>query len=172
MNELSNAKNNNSKIPRVLLITGIISILGTLPTILAGIQAAIKGRPQEEEVVRTKLELAKSLEEIQKYKLDYLEDLIRNLQIMMDAMFDNFVAYNLVSAAVAAVGLTGVVFMLLRKELGFHLYIIYSLLYVGQSYIFVPPSNVPLIFVILNFLFSGLFIFLYSLSLKWLRKIN
>lgn len=172
MNEFENIENKRNKIPRVLLITGILSILGTLPTIMAGIQAALSGKPSEEEIIKTKLDLAKSLEEVQKYKFDYLEDLIRNLQLMMEAMFNNFVVYNLVAASVAAIGLAGVVFMFLRRELGFHLYIIYSLLYVGQSYLFVPPSNVPILFVIVNFLFSGLFIFLYSLSLKWLKKID
>lgn len=170
MNEIN--KPQKSRIPQLLLVTGIISILGTGSTILSSLMSMIVGQPSQEEITESKLELARSLEQIEKNDVQFLEELIRNLQIMLDSMYSNFFLYTFVAALVAGVGLAGVIFMFKRKELGFHLYIIYSLFYVAQSYLFVSPTNVPLILVITNLGISGIFIYIYSRSLNWFRSLD
>ena len=161
-----------SRIPKSLLITGIISILGTGSSVLSSLLSIIVGKPSEEEIMESKLELAKSLEEVQKNNIQFLEDLIKNLQIMLDAMYQNFFFYTLVAALVAGLGLMGIILMFKRRELGFHFYIIYSLLYVAQSYLFVSPVHVPLILVVTNLFVSGIFVYIYSRSLNWFRKLD
>jgi hypothetical protein len=170
MNEVN--KPQKSRIPQLLLVTGIISMLGTGSTILSSLVSMVVGKPSQEEITESKLELAKSLEQVEKNDVQFLEELIRNLQVMLDAMYQNFFLYTLVAALVAGVGLAGVILMFKRKELGFHLYIIYSLLYVAQSYLFVSPSNVPLVLVITNLSISGIFIFIYSRNLNWFRGLD
>jgi hypothetical protein len=164
-----NKLNKRVKIPISLLITGIISIIGTSSAILSSIQSLVMGKPSQSEINETKIEIAKSLEEVQKNKIEFLERLLRNLQIMIDAMYENFILYSLVAGIVATIGLIGIILMFRRKELGFHLYIIYCLVYVSQNYLFVSPANVPVILVIGNLLISGLFIFIYSRSINWFR---
>jgi hypothetical protein len=161
-----------SRIPQLLLVTGIISLLGTGSTVLSSLMSIVLGKPSPEEITESKLELAKSLEQVEKNDVQFLEELIRNLQIMLDAMYQNFFLYTFVAALVAGVGLAGIIFMFKRKELGFHLYIIYSLLYVAQSYLFVSPANVPLVLVITNLGISGIFIYIYSRSLNWFRSLD
>ncbi len=170
MNELN--KPQKSRIPQLLLVTGIISLLGTGSTVLSSLISMVVGKPSQEEITESKLELAKSLEQVEKNDVQFLEELIRNLQIMLDAMYQNFFLYTFVASLVAGFGLAGVILMFKRKELGFHLYIIYSLLYVAQSYLFVSPANVPLILVITNLSISGIFIFIYSRNLNWFRGID
>lgn len=170
MNELN--KPQKSRIPQLLLVTGIISILGTGSTILSSLMSMVVGKPSQEEITESKLELAKSLEQVEKNDVQFLEELIRNLQIMLDAMYQNFFLYTFVAALVAGFGLAGIILMFKRKELGFHLYIIYSLLYVAQSYLFVSPVNVPLVLVVTNLSISGIFIYIYSRSLNWFRGID
>jgi hypothetical protein len=170
MNEFKQPQ--KSRIPQLLLVTGIISLLGTGSTILSSLMSIILGKPSQEEITESKLELAKSLEQVEKNDVQFLEELIRNLQIMLDAMYQNFFLYTFVAALVAGVGLSGIIFMFKRKELGFHLYIIYSLLYVAQSYLFVSPANVPLVLVITNLGISGIFIYIYSRSLNWFRSLD
>lgn len=170
MNEVN--KPQKSRIPQLLLVTGIISLLGTGSTILSSLMSMVVGKPSQEEITESKLELARSLEQVEKNDVQFLEELIRNLQIMLDAMYSNFFLYTFVAALVAGVGLAGVIFMFKRKELGFHLYIIYSLLYVAQSYLFVSPANVPLILVITNLSISGIFVYIYSRSLNWFRSLD
>jgi hypothetical protein len=170
MNEFKQPQ--KSRIPQLLLVTGIISLLGTGSTILSSLMSIILGKPSQEEITESKLELAKSLEQVEKNDVQFLEELIRNLQIMLDAMYQNFFLYTFVAALVAGVGLAGIIFMFKRKELGFHLYIIYSLLYVAQSYLFVSPANVPLVLVLTNLGISGIFIYIYSRSLNWFRNVE
>ena len=170
MNEFKQPQ--KSKIPQLLLITGIISLLGTGSTVLSSLMSIVLGKPSQEEITESKLELAKSLEQVEKNDVQFLEELIRNLQIMLDAMYQNFFLYTFVAALVAGIGLAGIIFMFKRKELGFHLYIIYSLLYVAQSYLFVSPANVPLVLVITNLGISGIFIYIYSRSLNWFRSLD
>lgn len=170
MNEFKQPQ--KSRIPQLLLVTGIISLLGTGSTILSSLMSIILGKPSQEEITESKLDLAKSLEQVEKNDVQFLEELIRNLQIMLDAMYQNFFLYTFVAALVAGVGLSGIIFMFKRKELGFHLYIIYSLLYVAQSYLFVSPANVPLVLVITNLGISGIFIYIYSRSLNWFRSLD
>ena len=170
MNEFKQPQ--KSRIPQLLLVTGIISLLGTGSTILSSLMSIILGKPSQEEITESKLELARSLEQVEKNDVQFLEELIRNLQIMLDAMYQNFFLYTFVAALVAGVGLAGIIFMFKRKELGFHLYIIYSLLYVAQSYLFVSPANVPLVLVLTNLGISGIFIYIYSRSLNWFRNVE
>jgi hypothetical protein len=170
MNEFKQPQ--KSRIPQLLLVTGIISLLGTGSTILSSLMSIILGKPSPEEITESKLELARSLEQVEKNDVQFLEELIRNLQIMLDAMYQNFFLYTFVAALVAGVGLAGIIFMFKRKELGFHLYIIYSLLYVAQSYLFVSPANVPLVLVLTNLGISGIFIYIYSRSLNWFRNVE
>ncbi len=170
MNEFKQPQ--KSRIPQLLLVTGIISLLGTGSTILSSLMSIILGKPSPEEITESKLELARSLEQVEKNDVQFLEELIRNLQIMLDAMYQNFFLYTFVAALVAGVGLAGIIFMFMRKELGFHLYIIYSLLYVAQSYLFVSPANVPLVLVLTNLGISGIFIYIYSRSLNWFRNVE
>jgi hypothetical protein len=170
MNEFKQPQ--KSRIPQLLLVTGIISLLGTGSTILSSLMSIILGKPSPEEITESKLELARSLEQVEKNDVQFLEELIRNLQIMLDAMYQNFFLYTFVAALVAGVGLVGIIVMFKRKELGFHLYIIYSLLYVAQSYLFVSPANVPLVLVLTNLGISGIFIYIYSRSLNWFRNVE
>ena len=170
MNEFKQPQ--KSRIPQLLLVTGIISLLGTGSTILSSLMSIILGKPSQEEITESKLELARSLEQVEKNDVQFLEELIRNLQIMLDAMYQNYFLYTFVAALVAGVGLVGIIVMFKRKELGFHLYIIYSLLYVAQSYLFVSPANVPLVLVLTNLGISGIFIYIYSRSLNWFRNVE
>ncbi|MFY7667974.1 MAG: hypothetical protein ACOVQG_04475 [Crocinitomicaceae bacterium] len=172
VNLMNTESQRKQKIPQLLLVTGIISLLGTGSTILSSLMSIILGKPSQEEITESKLELARSLEQVEKNDVQFLEELIRNLQIMLDAMYQNFFLYTFVAALVAGAGLAGIIFMFKRKELGFHLYIIYSLLYVAQSYLFVSPANVPLVLVLTNLGVSGIFIYIYSRSLNWFRNVE
>ena len=66
-------------------------------------------------------------------------------------------------------GLFGVIFMMRRRKLGFHMYIVYSLLAIGGMLLYVSAENIHISLPIVNVIFSGLFIFLYSRTLHWMR---
>lgn len=168
----SSQEKQKTRIPQSLLIAGILTILGTGTTIVSSLISLLLGKPSEEEIMNSKLKLARPLEDAQKNNIQFLEEMIKNMQIMLDAMYENFFLYTLIASAIALVGLAGVILMFLRREIGFHLYIIYSFLYVVQNYIFVSPQTVPLVLIISYIFVSGIFIYIYSRSLNWFRYLN
>ncbi len=97
-------------------------------------------------------------------------DLLQKIEGITDAMYANFLMYNLLASFVAATGILAALMMFKRMKLGFHCYIIYSFLSILSVYAFVAPSNVPTILIVANTIFAGLFVFMYSRNLKWLTK--
>ena len=158
------------KTPKFLLVLLILTLLNTGLAILGGISGLIMGKPSEKEILASKVEIAKSIVELKKANLEYLVDLLQKIEGITDAMYANFVLYNLLATLVAAAGILGAVMMYKRMKLGFHCYIIYSFLSILQVYAFVSPSNVPPLLIVMNTLLAGLFVFMYSRNLKWLTK--
>ena len=130
----------------------------------------ISGPPSKEAIKASNVELAKSIEQLEKVNLEYWADVIKRIQLMTEAMYANFTAYNAVSVIVAMAGVAAAALMLKGKKLGFHVYIGYSFLYVLQGYLFVSAAVIPSFIVIINLLIAGLFVLLYSRNLSWLNK--
>jgi hypothetical protein len=68
-----------------------------------------------------------------------------------------------------ALGFGGVLFMYQKKKMGIHLYISYSLLAVVNPYFFLSASDIPTASVIFSAVLSGIFIFMYSRHLSWMK---
>ena len=114
--------------------------------------------------------MARSIVELRKLKMDDFVDVFTKMEAINDAMYANFMMFNLLEIFIALIGATSAFMMLFRMKLGFHAYIIYSFLSILSVYAFVAPVNVPSILILTNAIFAGLFVFLYSRNLKWLTK--
>jgi hypothetical protein len=108
--------------------------------------------------------------ELKKLGMDSFVSLLERLQAMTEALQPYFFQSNLVNLLVCACGTTAAWFMYRRNQLGFHLYIIYNLASVGSIYLFVSPSLIPSIIVIVNSLLSVVFVLLYARYLPWLKN--
>ena len=168
-NQLENNQEEEKR-PTFLLVLCILTFVNTGFTILGGISSIISGPPSKEEIKAANVELAKSIEQLEKVSLDYWVDVIKRIQLMTEAMYANFVAYNAVSILVAIAGVAAAFLMLKGKKLGFHVYICYSFLYVLQGYLFVSAAVIPSFIIIINLLIAGVFVLLYSRNLNWLNK--
>jgi hypothetical protein len=82
----------------------------------------------------------------------------------------NFYLNSLITTVVYALGLVGVIFMWKQRKLGFHLYVIYSLLAMTAVYVIVPISLVLQAEIIQSAIFSAIWIGLYAINLKHLNK--
>jgi hypothetical protein len=109
------------------------------------------------------------LAQSEKVDMSYWSDILTKLEIMTNNMYANFIAYNALILLVSLFALTAVYLMFTGRKIGFHLYIAYCFLYVMQSYFFTAPNDVPTFVIILNILYGGLWVFLYSRSLKWMK---
>ena len=168
-NQLENNQEEEKR-PTFLLVLCILTFVNTGFTILGGISGIISGPPSKEAIKESNVQLAKSIEQLEKVNLDYWVDVIKRIQLMTEAMYANFTAYNAVSVLVAMVGIAAAALMLKGKKLGFHVYIGYSFLYVLQGYLFVSAAVIPSFIIIVNLLIAGLFVLLYSRNLSWLNK--
>ena len=168
-NQLENNQEEEKR-PTFLLVLCILTFVNTGFTILGGISGMISGPPSKEEIKANNVDLANSIEQLEKVNLEYWADVIKRIQLMTEAFYANFVAYNAVAVFVAMAGVAAAALMLKGKKLGFHVYIGYSFMFVLQSYLFVSASVIPSFIVILNLIIAGLFVLLYSRNLSWLNK--
>ena len=173
MNETEIAFENDKQptsAPIFLIVLVILTLLNTGLALLGGVFSLVVGKPSEKEILESKVQMAKSIVEFKKVNLEYFVDVFTKLEAINDAMYANFIMFNLLAVFIAGIGAASAFMMLKRMKLGFHAYIVYSFLSILSVYAFVAPVNVPSIFILINTIFAGLFVFLYSRNLKWLTK--
>jgi hypothetical protein len=159
-----------TKPPTFLIILVILTLLNTGLAFLGGVYSLVVGKPSEKEILESKVQMAKPIIELRKLEMDYFVDVFTKLEAINDAMYANFMMFNLLGIFIALIGAASALMMLFRMKLGFHAYIVYSFLSILSVYAFVAPVNVPSILILINTIFAGLFLFLYSRNLKWLTK--
>jgi len=82
---------------------------------------------------------------------------------------NNHFAYHGMTVFFVGLGIIGAAIMLKRMKLGFHFYVIYSLVVTAIPYLFVTSDAIPLAGTIFNLFISALFVFMYSRNLHWLK---
>lgn len=158
------------KRPTFLKVLCILSFVSIGVSGIATLFSTISGPVSDEEMLETRAKLYESSEEMRSSGMTDLANLFEQMQRMNESLNDHFYAVALVSILVIAIGFVGVFFMWQGRKLGFHLYILYSLMSIGNIYLFVEPVDIPNFVVIWNLLISGIFILLYSRNLVWMNK--
>jgi hypothetical protein len=163
--------NQNQKEPRPSFLTTlcVLSFISTGLTILSSIFGLLGGPMNEEELLKQKVELTKSADELRSLDAESFAVMIEKLQRMMESINEHFYASTFLSVIVAGLGLFGVLQMWSGKKMGFQIYMAYSLITIVQTYLFVAPADIPLFVIVWNVLIAALFIFLYSRNVKWLE---
>ncbi len=159
-----------TKVPIFLIVLVILTLLNTGLAFLGGVFSLVVGKPSEKEILAAKVSMAKPIIELRKLEMDYFVDVFTKLEAINDAMYANFIMFNMLGVFIALIGAASAFMMLKRMKLGFHAYIVYSFLSILSVYAFVAPVNVPSILILTNAILAGLFVFLYSRNLKWLTK--
>jgi hypothetical protein len=158
------------KRPVVLLVAAILSFISIGFTTLVIVFNLIGGPMNEDEILETRVSTAKSKTEMRNAGgSTYFINLFDQIQAMIEETNDNFYLSNSLNFMVNTLGFFGVFFMLKRRKFGFHLYIVYSLLALSVLYLYISPQNIPTISLVFGLIFSGLFVFLYSRALRWLK---
>jgi hypothetical protein len=157
------------KRPQFLTVLCILTFISTGMDILSGFPKLFGGPMSAEQMEDQKLELAKSIDQLRELNMESMAVMIEKLERMLDGLNAQFYASTSVALVVLMAGLSAAILMWMGRKIGFHVYIAYSLISAMQVYLFVTPSDIPSIVVILNLLVSGLFIFMYSRNLKWLH---
>ena len=167
-NQIDNFQGQEER-PSFLKVLCILSWISTGIALISGFFNLVTGPFSEEKMLEQRVDMMKSIDELKTLEMNGMAELFEKIQSMTESMNAQFYYVQTVSLIVVAIGVFGVFKMWNRSKLGFHLYIIYSLLSVLTVYLFVAPVNVPSIVVIFNLIISGIFIFMYSRNLKWMK---
>lgn len=167
--ELSNISENEPR-PGFLTVISVLSFISIGLNILFGIIAIFSGPQSKEEILDGKVEMTKSISELKKIGMDSMVEMMEKLNRMTVEVNDSFYLAGILGLLIAFLGLFGVYRMWNGIKVGFHMYIIYSLVSVVSLYLYVSPSNIPSAVIVFNLLISGLFIFMYSRNLHWMKK--
>jgi len=166
--EISNVEEVKKR-PEFLKVICILSFITIGSNLIFGFIGFLSGPQSDEELLDGKVELAKSIGELKKAGMDSMIEIMEQLNRMTVEINDSFYLASILGLIVASIGLFGVLKMWKGMKLGFHMYIIYSLISVVSIYLYVSPANIPSFIIVFNLLISGLFIFMYSRNLHWMK---
>ena len=116
-----------------------------------------------------RVELTKATSQLEDAGMDGFAGMMDQLMAMTAEIQESFYLAMIVSLVTYLIGLFGALKMFQGQKIGFHLYIIYSLLAVGGVYLYISPQNIPSISIIFGLILSGIFVFMYSRNLSWLK---
>lgn len=155
--------------PSMLLVLSILSFISIGASILLTIIGLAAGPMNEDEMKAQRVEMAKSKTQMRQAGMHQMVGFFDKMEGMVEETNDSFYLSKGVMLVTDFLGLFGVIFMLRRRKFGFHMYIVYSLLALGGMLLYVSPQNIPIALPIFNVIFAGLFIFLYSRTLHWMK---
>jgi hypothetical protein len=158
------------KRPVILLVAAILSFISIGVTTVAILFNLIGGPLNEDELQENRVNMARSKTQMREAGgSSYFIKFFDQIEGMTEETNNSFYLANGLNLLVNTCGFAGVFMMMRRRRLGFHLYIVYSLLAVGVMYLYVSPQNIPTISLVFGLFFSGIFVFMYSRALKWMR---
>ncbi len=168
-NEIKEEIQNPNKRPQILTVLTILTFVYTGISFVSSLFSLLKGPMTEDQMIEQKVQMLKSIKPMKEQGMDYVVQLLEQVDNMTASINANFYAVSLIALLVIVLGFFAALLVWKGRKLGFHLYIIYSLLSIIQLYFFVDAQYIPSIVVIINMIISGVFVLLYSKGLKWLN---
>lgn len=156
--------------PTFLRVLSILTFIYIGFALLGVIVNLVSGPLPEEQVDAILQQYEMLIQQVNDLGSVYWEDQLRKTSNMIRYTNANHYLNVLVLIIGYIVGILGVIWMLQKRKLGFHLYIIYNLIILLSVYLSVPIGEVPSIVIISNAVIAGLFIFLYTRNLKWMDQ--
>lgn len=154
--------------PVFLTVLCVLTFISTGLAIFSGFLGLLAGKPTQEMIEVQQLNYLSMVDDLKTANQVEFAETIKLLGEMEVERFANYPLNPLVLLISGVLGLLGALFMWQGKKLGFHLYIVYSIFSIASIYLLASAENITSFYIIVNFLFAGLFVFLYSRNLKWL----
>jgi hypothetical protein len=151
---------------KVLCILSFIAIGFNGIFLISGV---LSGPPEITELEEISAVLTQKANEMRTLGNPGFAHLIDQLNEMNFALNENFWTTSLLTGLGLIAGYMGVLWMWNGKKIGFHSYVIYNIISVFSVYAIVPADSIPLFQPITGVIISGIFIFMYSRNLYWMR---
>lgn len=155
--------------PKFLLVLCILTWVSTGFSLLAGVGRLIGGPLSAEKMKEGKIEMLTLMNEMRENGMDSFAEFFAKTQHMTEVFNANHYGFYSLTVFNLLIGIAGAYLMYNAKKLGFHLYIIYSILGVSMVYFYLSPEQVPTLLTLWGAGISAIFIFMYSRNLAWLK---
>ncbi len=167
--EAINTIEQRPKRPVLLLVLCILSFVWLGFGVFGTLSGYASGPSSAKEIKKEKANLDAQIASLEAQGASDWKPTIEKFKTLIVTLNRKFYYVQALSMLTFILGIAGVVYMLIGRKIGFHLYIIYSILATCHYYFFLSPANVPSVLVIFSACVSALFIFMYSRNLKWMR---
>ena len=168
--EFSNERIEAEKRPGFLKAISIMSFVGIGLRLILNFAGLFSTKRTEEQMLAAKYEMSEIINDFQEAGMDSFVHFMRQSQEITEITNEHLLLANGLAIIIGLIGLLGVIKMWNGFKVGFHIYIIYSLFYVGAIYLYVSPVNIPSIMIIFGSVISLIFILMYSRNLHWMKK--
>lgn len=158
------------KMPTFLRVLSVLSFVYLGFAILGALVNLVSGPLPSDQVEAVLQEYEMLIQQVNDLGSVYWEDQLSKTSNMIRYTNDNHYMNILLLLMSYIFGVVGVIWMLQKRRLGFHFYIIYNLILLLSIYASVPMGEVPSVIIVWNAVISGFFILLYSRNLKWMDQ--
>lgn len=161
--------NQPEKRPRMLTVLCVLSFIAIGFSMIGLFITLASGKPTAEQVESTYLQSQQMAGQLRSSGTVWAAEFIEQAAELASYQQKNYWQTVGMNALTTVSGFIGVLRMFKGRKLGFHLYIVYNLLSVGGSFFILPSHMIQMPTVIMSLIFSGLFVYLYSKNLHWLK---
>ena len=159
------------KRPNLLMVLLILSGFYIATNTYGIIQDFMRGPISQEQVDEQLLPIYNSINDLQSQGaspnvIGSLKTMVANTKYINN---DAFYLYNSLTLFTLLFGAVSLFFMFKLKKIGFHLYIIYSLLPIISMYIIFPINKVSTLSIVFSLFVAALFSLLYGKNLKFMK---
>ena len=158
------------KRPVFLTVLCVLSFIAIGFSFLGLVLALTSGKPTAEEIENTYNLTMQTARDLRVKNMVAFADFFEQAAELASFQQQNYWKVMGMNLLTTGCGFFGVLMMFKGKRIGFHSYIIYNLLSVGGSFLIIPSHMVQFATVLTGFVFSGLFVYLYSRHLKWMNQ--
>lgn len=169
--EIDTALPENGKRPQSLKILLILSSIYIVVTLSGTIQSLMNGPLTQDQLEEETSRLYSSVTQLEEQGIGL--ELVDMARVMIDSAIylnnEAFVLTHSLKLIMLLIGAVSIVLMYQYKKIGFHIYLLYSLLPIAVMYITTPQELILNASIVLLVLIGGFFALLYGRNLKYLK---
>lgn len=155
------------KRPVGLIVLSILTIINAGLLFISNLTALFVN-PDINTLKKSNAPLIEQAEYYRKLGATDASNLLMKITRMNELFFQSYYSYHFAMTLIAFIGILGTLLMLRKYILGFHIYIVYSIMSVAHLYMFVNPKEIPTSYIIVISVISLIFIWIYSKYRFWM----
>ncbi|MGB1102684.1 MAG: hypothetical protein ACPG21_03570 [Crocinitomicaceae bacterium] len=154
------------KRPTTLKVLLILSAISLAFQLIVQVMNTINGPLNEEQMREQKIEMMAGFTE---ESAELMQGTMTEMLALADIGNENFYLISAISLMTIAIGLASLWLMFQMRRIGFHLYVIYSLIPIADTIYFFGGMQITTMLIVLFAIVGGVFSILYGMQLKHMR---